>query len=216
LADEEMKKKVIRTFGFERPEKTKFYEMSIGNESGYAYPVPIKRKTPKALIECNVCDGIERKLLGTSSFTFEGKKEADIYHHPRHVLASEKALSLLRDADVVGYKVCEVNIEDTNQLKEEHLNQIREIEIVGRCYKIYSVDNQEIKHCSACKKVPNDERMKADKGVMVVDEYWDGSDIFMFDYGLLSIIVTDKVKKIFEANGVNNVKFIPLSELKMR
>ncbi len=216
MIDEKMKNKVIRTFGFKKLEKTNFYEMSIGNESGYAYPVPIKRKTPKALIECNLCDGIERIILGTSNFRFEGENQADIYYHPRHILASEKVLSLLRDSDVVGYKICEVKIEDTNKLDDEHLNQIREIEIVGRCYKIFSVDNQEIIHCSACKKVPNDERIKADNGIMIVEEYWDGSDIFMFDYGLLSIIVTDKVKKIFEVNEINNVKFIPLSEVKMR
>lgn len=216
MAMEDKKEKTIRTFGFDKPENPAFYEMSIGNESGYAYPVPIKGKTPKSLIECNVCDGIERKILGASSFSFEGTKEADIYHHPRHILASEKVLLLLRDSDIVGYKICEVNIEDSDKLNQEHLNQLREIEVVGRCYKIYSIDNNEINHCSACKKVPNDERIKADNGIIVVEEFWDGSDIFMFDYGLLSIVVTDKVKKIFEENKVNNVKFLPLKELKLR
>lgn len=216
MNQENGKNKTLRTYAFEKQEKPIFYELSIGNDGGYAYPVPVKRKTPKSLIDCYQCDGIERRILGTSHFSFEGKKEAHIYHHPRHVLAGKKVISLLKENDIVGYKICEIEVENSNNLSQEHIGELRELEIVGKCYRIHSLADEEIRHCSACKKVPDIERMKADNGIKVIDEYWDGSDIFMFDYGLLSIIVTDRVKKIFEANGVNNVKFIPLNELRMR
>ncbi len=208
--------KSLKTFGFDKPKHPTFYELSIGNEGNYAYPIPVKKKTPKSLMECSLCDGIERRVLGTSTFLFEGTKEADVYHHPRYVITGEKVQNILSNNDIIGYKVCKINIQDSSKLSEKHLQELKEIEIIGRCYRIHSIDGDVIKHCPVCKKVDDSERIKADKGIKIIDEFWDGSDIFMFDYGLLSIIVTDKVKKLFEENNVSNVTFIPLEELTMR
>lgn len=213
---QEGKHKTLTTYGFKKQINNVFYELSIGNEGKFAYPVPVNGKIPKSLIECYKCDGIERRVLGTSYFTLEGTEAADIYHHPRHVIAGRKVISLFRENNIVGYKICEVEFQNSEGVKKEHLDELRELEIVGRCYKIHSIDNCEIKHCSVCRKVPDEERVKADNGIKIFEEYWDGADIFMFDYGLLSVIVTEKVKKLFEDNKINNVSFVPLQNLKMR
>jgi len=210
------KHKVLRTYAFEKQQNPIFYRMAIGYKEEYAYAFLALGKTPKSLIDCYACGGIERRKLGTASFSFEGTKKADIYYHPRYVLCGNKVISLLKNNNIVGYKICEINIEDSNSLSQKHMDELRELEIVGKCYKIFSTGNKEIKHCKVCKKVPEDEKIKADNGIKVVEEYWDGSDIFMFDYGLLHIIVTDKVKKLFEDNGISNVEFIPLEDLSMR
>lgn len=212
----EEKYKVLTTYGFQKKTNVNFYEMSIGDEGKFAYPIPVKGKIPKSLIACYECDGIERRVLGTSCFTFEGSKIADIYHHPRHVIANRKVISLLNTHDIIGYRVCEVEFQNVKGIDNEHLENLRELEIMGKCYKMHSGGGEEIRHCKACKKVPDAERKKADYGIKIFEEFWDGSDIFMFDYGLLSVIVTEKIKKIFEEHEINNVRFIPLSELKLR
>ena len=214
--DKEEKYKTLTSYGFKKQINVNFYEMSIGNEGKFAYPIPVKGKIPKSLIECYECDGIERRVLGTSYFTFEGSKIADIYHYPRHVIANRKVISLLNTYKIIGYRVCEVEFQNVKGIDNEYLESLRELEIMGKCYKIHSVEGEEITHCRVCKKVGDGERVKADKGIKIIEEFWDGSDIYMFDYGLLSVIVTEKIKKIFEEHEITNVRFIPLSELKLR
>ena len=76
--------KSIKTFGFDKPNNVVFYELSIGNDGDFANPIPVKRKNPKALMECALCDGIERNILGTAYFSFNVGKDTDIYHQSRH------------------------------------------------------------------------------------------------------------------------------------
>ncbi|MCK4261333.1 MAG: hypothetical protein KAX49_20350 [Halanaerobiales bacterium] len=208
--------KNIKPFGFEKVLDTEFYEMKIGLFEGFAQPIPIRKGTPRVLLKCSLCDGIERRELGTAKITLEGKKPADIYQNVRLVLAGRKVQDIIRENKIVGVRFCDLDIEDNSQLDESHVSELRQMEILGRCYKVFSGDGQEIEHCPLCKRVQEDERIKADSGIQVVEDYWDGSDIFMFDYGLLSIIVTERVKEIFERNQISNVYFEPVLDLKMR
>ncbi len=216
MTNEEINHKELVPYGFEKQVNPVFYELLIGDTEKFAYPVPVVEGNPMSLMKCYKCEGIERRVLGPSNLRLVGNKIADIYYHPRYVLVGSKVSSLLKENNLIGYKLSEVIVSSAEGIEEDHLSELRGLEVLGRCYKITSISGDEIKHCSACSKVPLDQKIKADSGIKIVEDYWDGSDIFMFDYGLLSIIVTDKIKKIFEHNKISNVSFLQLKDLKMR
>ena len=208
--------KSIKPFGYDKINNTNFYEMKIGLFDGFAQPIPIRRDTPRALLECSLCEGLERRDVGITRITMDGNIPADIYQNVKVVLAGEKVQDLIRGNRMVGVRFCDLEIEGESKLDDNHISKLKQIEILGRCYKIFTLDGLEIEHCPLCKRVPENERIKADNGIQIIYDYWDGSNIFMFDYGLLSIIVTHRVKEIFERNKVSNVKFEPISEITMR
>lgn len=202
--------KKIKSFGYEKNINAKFYEMKIGLFEGFAQPIPIRKGTPRVLLECSLCEGIERREVGISKISMIGNKPADIYQNIRVVIVGKKVQDIIRDNSIIGVKFCDIDIENDSELENTHISELKQMEILGRCYKIVTVDNQEIEYCSLCKRVSEEERIKANNGLHIINDYWDGSDIFMFDYGLLSIIVTNRVKDIFEKNNVLNVNFKPL------
>lgn len=86
----------------------------------------------------------------------------------------------------------------------------KELIVTGRCGSLKTRKGMEIPKCPKCGALRRD-YLKKEKGFMV-DEEWDGSDIFYFRDWKGLIVVTEKVKCLLEKNKMKNVAFVNLEE----
>ncbi len=123
------------------------------------------------------------------------------------VCVSERAIRILRENEVSGWSTYPVEAFDP---KGELLADYHGLVVTG------AVCDADYSQSAVITKPPPATRGKSYdvyRGLFFDEAQWDGSDMFWVG-GVR--VVTEKVKKAFEQNGVENVAFMPLPEREIR
>lgn len=192
--------------------RTNFYVMRT-NYTNYAEAFIEADQT--IVKKCPMCGSIsEERKYDKFKLYFLGKREGDSLLAFECHIVSLKLLQLLYNNGISGF--IENDFECTGwydrkgKLLEKSSSNYKELIVTGRAGYLKNKDGIEIPKCPKC-SAKNIFKVKKEKGFMV-DEEWDGSDMFYFKNWLGTIIVTEKVKCLLEENKMKNIVFIKLDE----
>jgi hypothetical protein len=121
------------------------------------------------------------------------------------VCISMKVVKIFQDNNVTGWASYPVEVFDR---KSELLPNYYGFSVIGKeCRRDRSRSQIITKQA-----VPGGQPFDVYKGLYFYEEDWDGSDIFFVgNYG--GIVVTEKVKRLFNKEKITNVKLFPLAEV---
>ena len=165
--------------------------------------------------KCPMCGSVlgERKY-DKYKLRFWGTREGDLLFSPDCHIVSFNLLKLLYDNKVSGFLENEIDCTGWDDRKGKRLQKdsssYRELIITGRAGYLKNMEGIEIPKCPKCgaKDIPAAEKEKG----FIVDEEWDGSDMFYFKNWPGMIIITEKVRCLLEKNKMKNVRFTILAE----
>ena len=189
-----------------------FYFMETSS-SNYLYA---KIKSDQLIInKCPMCGRVyEEGKYEQFKIQLWGKKEGDYIFSPYCNIVSSKMLELLYNNEIGGFLENDINCTEGRDRKgillKGNIPVYKELIVTGRCGYLKTRNGMEIPKCSKCGALKRD-YLKKEKG-FIVDEEWDGSDIFYFKDWKGLIVVTEKVKYLLEKNKMKNVAFANLEE----
>lgn len=205
----------LRTLNYNKPKGTSFYRMKM-NFNDSTYIKVAVGCTPTAVWDCSLCGGIIPTKLSATIFDLIGKKTSlNFLDSPSHTLISSLVDEMLEENKILGYRTIKPIIRKYNANIKDYVDSLYELEVLGRCRKIFSSSGEEIKGCPVCGYLSDEEREKSKDGIMINEDYWDGSDIFLFSYGVKYVIVTERLKNLFEEHNISDVEFTPIEEVKL-
>ena len=168
--------------------------------------------------KCPMCSSIfEERKHEILKLHFLGKREGDSFLHVGgcacHVV-SLKLLKLLSENEISGFLQNEIECtgwyDKNGKLLDKNCSKYKELIVTGRAGYLKNRNGKEIPKCPRC-GAKNILKAKKEKG-FIIDEGWDGSDMFYFKNWIGVIIVTEKVKQLLEKNKMKNVIFEKLDE----
>lgn len=190
-----------------------FYVMTT-KSANYFYALVEKGQT--IVKKCPMCGGVwEERKYDKYKMKFKGKKEGDYIFSPNCNIVSLKLLRMLHDNKISGFIendiICTEWCDREGKLFESDSSQYKELIVTGTAGCLKTKSGVEIPKCLKCGALRVSSHIRNQKG-FIVDEEWDGSDMFHFkDWG--PIIITEKVKCLMEKNKMKNVEFEKLDEV---
>lgn len=189
-----------------------FYHLSVRNQSF----VEIGRGNDWKSITCSANKGHRRagkritdlhvKITSSKVVDFSCTLLADI-------VITDKVLNVIKKDELTGYEVRPVIINPSKRkiFKENGYPNLWEFITKGKGGYADQRSRIYLKYeCETCSK----KRYSAYENGIVVDcDNWDGTDFFTVIGYPKKILVTEKVRKVFEQNYITNVEFIPSHEL---
>ncbi len=129
-------------------------------------------------------------------------------------LINVRVANLLKEHNITGYKLADIVIRDDKRRGDNFNKNLFELVVTGSGGNIHpSSGHQVISVCEYCGHV----KFKAfDHGIIVNEKDWDGLDIFTVKEYPKFILVTPKVKKLFEDNHVTGCQFVLANDLKSK
>lgn len=196
--------------------KQEFYFLDEDYSIRYAKAIVEKKECE--VKECSLCRGRKITVISNLMVSFQGKKEADMYFPPNYMIANPKVYNLLKENDIQGFKLRELNILGSYPNKREPIkidvSGLKELVVTGRCGCLRHLDGSLVEHCEKCKRVPMEVKRSVHGFSVNLDE-WDGSDIFQFEnFG--RPVVTEKLKNLLEEAGIRNIQFQNIKDFKFK
>lgn len=121
--------------------------------------------------------------------------------------------SLLVENNITGYKLGKVNIERDKRKGKKACTNLYELIVTGNAGNIHPTSGYKILEiCEQCgvKKI-----QPFINGLIVNNDTWDHSDIFIVKEYPKFILVTEKVKDLLEKNEITSCVFIPTDQIKI-
>jgi len=160
-------------------------------------------------IDCPVFPGHARAKRNDSNLSIEIKRKkmgdfvSTVYSD---WLITDKTAELFKKLKLTGYKLRNVNI--SNKIVPFEL---WEFIVVGKA-KIHSDSGvKELYHCEHCDLFVRGTSCDS-KGVIIDESTWDGSDFFSIEEKDTCVLVTEKVKKIFDIHKLTGILLVPCTE----
>ena len=132
----------------------------------------------------------------------EGRKKGNYYRARGHFFIDSKLEEVLVENKITGFY--------TKEIEGDNAENIKEMVIVGSGGFLRNKKGRMLKKCENCNKVA--EKYDELIGTVVLEEDWDGTDIFLIENFKGVPVVTQKVKELFEANKIKNAIFVPIEE----
>lgn len=161
--------------------------------------------------KCIKCGAIFSKRKSDLKIKAIGKIAGDYYNLVNEKIISNKFKAIVRENNFTGYSINQLNFmgffdkKGNKVIESEH--SFYELSIKGKCGCLRDVNGREIEKCDKCGIVPVDTLMNI-VGLSVIEEEWDGSDMFYFknwENGL--IIITERIKNEIEKYELKNITF---------
>ena len=192
--------------------QTNFYLMAT-KSSNYFYAMVEEGQTIDK--ECPMCGSVrEERKYEKYKMRFKGKMEGDYIFSPYCDIVSLRMIKWLYDNKISGFIendiICTEWRDRAGKLIENDSSQYRELIVTGTAGCLKTKSGEEIPKCPKCGALRRS-YLKKEKGFMVDDE-WDGSDLFHFEDWKGLIVVTEKVKALMIKNKMKNVAFEKLDE----
>lgn len=181
--------------------------------SNYFYAMVVDGQTIDK--KCSMCGSVrEERKYDKFKLKFQGRMEEDYIFSPYCDIVSLRMLRLLYDNKISGFiendLICTEWRDRTGKLLKKDSSQYRELIVTGTAGCLKTKSGVEIPKCPKCGALRRN-YLKKEKG-FIVDEEWDGSDMFHFKDWKGLIIVSGKVKDIIEKGKMKNVQFEKLDE----
>ena len=130
---------------------------------------------------CEKCGAVfETRKVEKFRVHFSGKKEGDYYFAPICSIVSDRMIDVLKKENVTGFELQEIVCTGwtDNKVKAIYINSERykELKITGRAGYLRNLNGTYINKCDKC-GAKGDIYSENASGLMVDDE-WDGSDMF--------------------------------------
>lgn len=188
--------------------QTNFYRMKT-KSTNYFFALVEEGQT--IVKKCPMCGGVwEERKYDKLKVKFKGKKEGDYIFSPDCNIVSLKMLRLLHDNKISGFIenhiVCTEWSDRAGKPLENDSSQYKELIITGTAGCLRTKSGVEIPKCPRCGALRISSYIRNSKE-FIVDEEWDGSDMFYFRDWKGPIMVTEKVKNLMEKNKIKNVAF---------
>jgi len=119
-------------------------------------------------------------------------------------LTNRKVAEFIESAGLTGVKMVKVLVRWGRHVKDTSMQlpdfYAMNVEAIGWRQ---SVELRSITACSHCGRRTFD----GPDNIVIDEERWDGSDVFMLDMNPAYVIVTERVKRLFEEQGFHNCCF---------
>ncbi|MCL2072651.1 MAG: hypothetical protein FWH18_01920 [Marinilabiliaceae bacterium] len=122
-------------------------------------------------------------------------------------LISDKMKLILEDNKLTGWKTFDVKVLDKSK---QEIQGYHGFSVTGRCGNIDYSKSEIIEK----RRVPNGPLCKFYKGLHVGLDKWDGSDFFLPEQ-YLGTIITSKVSEILKKNKLTNIRLINLADIEI-
>ena len=119
------------------------------------------------------------------------------------IIVSDRVLALWQEEGVTGWDTYPVRLLNAD---DKHGRTFHGVTITGRCGPIDPTRSEVF-----IKQMPA-KAAKRYRGLYFDVDTWDGRDMFMTEGRGLWHFVTEKVRRLFEKNGIRNVRFTSLRE----
>jgi hypothetical protein len=129
------------------------------------------------------------------------------------VVISERALSVLRAANITGFEVKPVKLVVPTKARFRHLNmpELWELVVTGSGGPAHS--DSRIELADACAACGYRRYAHHGDGIVVDEANWDGSDIFVVKEYTKYVLVTERTKEVIKRNKLTNVRFVPSHQI---
>lgn len=151
---------------------------------------------------CEKCGGVKIVYDKALKIEIEGRKKGNYYCARGHFFIDSKLEEVLVENKITGFY--------TKEIEGDNAENIKEMVIVGSGGFLRNKKGRMLKKCENCNKVA--EKYDELIGIVVLEEDWDGTDIFLIENFKGVPVVTQKVKELFEANKIKNAIFVPIEE----
>lgn len=190
----------------------KFYYVKTEENYAKAFFVSLEEED-FVCSECKKVYDTERK--GLYHTRIKGKKEGDFYRAPGCYFGNSKFREMLEKYQITGYEICDIVIEkwedQRGKLLDNDVTDLKEIMITGKCGWYRDKDGKEIECCPKCGH-PDLEVQEELEGISILEDTWDGSDIFSCTNWIGVMLCTERLKEACEKEKIKNIQFIPLDE----
>jgi len=141
---------------------------------------------------------------------FTKKSELTDFIENAGIFVRHRVVERFTEARISGWRAGDVRVEAVPSLRDQDLNY-RELVIIGhtRGYaERVGLDKEDV--CQECNRRPVYSRPQ--EGLVIPEECWDGSDIFVIDELPGLEIVTEAVRQLIEEQKYTGVICTPISE----
>lgn len=128
-------------------------------------------------------------------------------------LIDDFAYRLLEENHITGYRLGKVNIDSDKRKGKKVSVNLYELIVIGSAGNIHPASGYKI--LEVCKECGAEKVQPFTKGLIVNNDMWDKSDIFTVKEYPKFILVTDKVKDLFERHEITGCVFIPVEQIKV-
>jgi hypothetical protein len=167
-------------------------------------------------IVCPVSDGHQRAGRRITPLTIEFVKSKSVdfsWTFLSDIVISEKAFKVMRDAGLTGFDVKPVKLilQQSQRFAKLGSPTLWELIVTGSGGPAHPDSQIELEDaCAACGMRHYTHH---GDGIIVDENRWDGSDIFVVEEYTRFVLVTQRAKAVIEGNLLTNVKFVPSHEV---
>lgn len=137
----------------------------------------------------------------------KGRKQGDFYRAPACYIGNSKFQNMLEKYNITGYKIEDLIVERWEDQRGNLINidssDLKEIYILDKCGWYMDKNGNDIERCPKCGQVSLKVQNEL-AGLRIIEDTWDGSDIFSFSNWLGVMICTERLKEACEKEKILN------------
>lgn len=185
-----------------------FYFMEQDYDGNYAEVH--NRNRDYVRTECEICGRPKVTFDKAQVLELVGRKKANFYCGSGikfDFYVDEKLENLLTENNITGISFKEIEKYNSS------VDGLKEMVIEGRAGYLRKKNGELLEKCEKCNCIVEDYSEVI--GATIMEEDWDGADIFLIENYRGIPVVTRKVKELFEGNKIKNTIFTLIEEFEL-